>query len=142
MESEIDFRLTNSNICAAAFYKIMRAKEILRRTKRRFYKTLFSMDDHKNGTNKNTNLWRKNSVENFRSKKDPTIRIVIRSKRLQWLGDLERMEDKRILEERRWEDRIAKGREKYQEGIRFLKYRGNPICTPYIRYRTNGWLEY
>lgn len=136
-EAEIDLRLAKANRCAGGLHKILKSKQVTRATKKRIYKTilrptvLYGSETWVVNKKQQTKLeiwerkilrkiyggkktddgWeRRTNNEIYELYNDTAIINVIRSKRLQWLGHLERMERTRDVKEVAW--KIPEGKKK------------------------------
>lgn len=136
-EREIDLRIAKGSRCAGSVNRIIRSKNVSRNTKLRIYKTIlrptvlyssetwtmtkktqYSLEVWERkvlrriyGGKKVDGVWeRRTNAEIYELYNEPNITQVIKARRLQWLGHMERLPDERIVKEVRW--RIPEGRRK------------------------------
>lgn len=126
---EIDRRIAKSNKCAGALYKVIKSKDISRKSKFRIYNTVIKpivlygsetwvlnkKDQQKMeiwerrmlrkilGGKKTEEGWeRRTNAELYGIYEEATITELVKIRRLQWLGHLGRMEESRTVKEIPW----------------------------------------
>lgn len=148
-EKEVKLRIAKSNRCAGGLHKIFNSKNVSLKTKTRLYKTvlrptllygsetwvmnkktqnMIELWERKilrriHGGKKTEIGWeRRTNKELYELFREPVISDVIKAKRLQWAGHLERMSEERIVKTVGWkepEGKKKKGRprRKWREAI-------------------------
>lgn len=148
-ETEIELRMMRSNRCASGLHSILRSKEVSKKTKIRVYKSvlrptlLYGSETWVMNKRTQTKIeawerkilrriyggkrteegWeRRTNAEVYGLFSEPIISDVVRSRRLQWAGHLERMESERLVKTIAWREpegkrRRGRPRRKWREAM-------------------------
>ena len=136
-EEEIKFRIAKGNRCAGGLHSMITSKQISRNTKVRIYKTIlrptlmYASETWvlNKSTQSELEIWertilrriyggkkgemgyeRRTNKEIYDLFKEPPIGEVVKARRMQWLGHLERMNEQRIVKHLAWKEPVGKKR--------------------------------